>query len=132
MRMRRKNAFAWLCAGMLLLSACGVVAADRDMVSKTENAAQPLAETTNSAGFSDVPADAWYAEAVDWCKEHGIMSGTSAAEFSPDRIMTRAMLATVLYRVAGSPAASGPAQFSDVAEGSWCLDAVAWAAGAIN
>lgn len=52
--------------------------------------------------FSDVPNGAWYADAVDYVYEHGIMNGTSATTFSPNTPMTRAMLVTVLHRAAGS------------------------------
>lgn len=60
-------------------------------------------------GFSDVDADAWYADAVVYCRDHGVMNGTSSTTFGPDTTMSRAMLAAVLYRAAGSPAVSGVA-----------------------
>ena len=84
-----------------------------------------------NAAFDDVPSGAWYEDAVNWCQENGIMGGTSetAAIFEPDTTMSRAMLATVLYRQSGSPAAgTGPA-FSDWTRGTWYSDAVVWAAG---
>ena len=77
--------------------------------------------------FSDVSADAWYAEAVQWCRDNGIMSGTSNTTFSPNNTMTRAMLAVVLYRAEGSPQVSASASFTDVAPSSWYGDAAAWA-----
>jgi len=49
------------------------------------------------APFTDVPSDAWYAEGVNWCREKGIISGTSETAFSPDAAMTRAMLAVVFH-----------------------------------
>ena len=55
------------------------------------------------------------------------MGGTSAATFSPDEVMTRAMLVTVLYRLAGSPAVSGTDTFADTALDGWYSDAVLWA-----
>ncbi len=124
-----------LLAGMLaaaLLCGVGLAAAGAEPHSGTVPD-QPQAVRL-AAAFSDVPADAWYAEAVSWCREHGVMNGTSSAVFSPDRIMTRAMFATVLYRAAGSPAVEGAARFRDVTAGSWCADAVAWAAanGIVN
>lgn len=79
------------------------------------------------AGFTDVPENAWYAEAVQFCVENDLMSGTSATEFAPNTTMTRSMLAAVLYRRAGSPAVSGKNLFSDVADGAWYTDAVIWA-----
>lgn len=78
-------------------------------------------------GFSDVAAGAWYAEAVQYCRDNGIMSGTSATTFSPSSTMTRAMLATVLYRAAGSPSVTNTNSFSDVASGAYYANAVSWA-----
>ena len=78
-------------------------------------------------GFSDVDADDWCAEAVQYCRNHGLMNGTSPTAFSPNRPMTRAMLAVVLYRIAGSPAVTGSSAFRDVADSDWCADAVIWA-----
>ena len=78
-------------------------------------------------GFSDVGAGSWYADAAVYCRENGLMSGTSATTFSPDTAMTRAMLATVLYRLAGSPAVAGTDAFTDTTDGAWYADAVLWA-----
>lgn len=79
-------------------------------------------------GYTDVPEGAWYASAAVYCRERGLMSGTSETQFSPDRPMTRGMLASVLYRLAGSPAADGKTSpFPDVETGSWCGSAVIWA-----
>lgn len=81
----------------------------------------------NDTGFSDVDADAWYAEAVVYCRENGLMSGTSTATFSPNSTMTRAMLATVLYRIEGEPTVSGTDGFTDTVNGAWYANAVLWA-----
>ena len=78
-------------------------------------------------GFTDVPSDAWYAEAVKYVTEQGLMNGTSENTFSPMMSMSRSMLVTVLYRLAGEPEA-GECAFTDVADGTWYTDAVAWAA----
>lgn len=77
-------------------------------------------------GFSDVAADAWYADAVEYARDNGLMSGTSATTFSPNDTMTRAMLAMVLYRLAGSPVVSGQDSFTDTIEGSWYSGAILW------
>lgn len=78
--------------------------------------------------FSDVPDHAWYADAVDYVYDNGIMNGTSATTFSPNNPMTRAMLTAVLYRAAGSPAVTtAAAGFSDVAANAYYASAVAWA-----
>ena len=55
------------------------------------------------------------------------MQGTSETTFSPYAPMTRAMVATVLYRMAGEPAVSGDVTFSDVPADTWYTQAVAWA-----
>lgn len=81
----------------------------------------------DDTGFSDVDADDWCAEAVQYCRDHGLMNGTSSTAFSPNRPMTRAMLSVVLYRIAGSPAVTGSSAFRDVANSDWCADAVIWA-----
>ena len=87
----------------------------------------PAFAVSDATGFSDVDESAWYAEAVVYARDHGLMSGTSGTTFFPDQEMTRAMLATVLYRAAGSPEVSGSSPFSDAANNTWYTDAVLWA-----
>ena len=77
--------------------------------------------------YTDVAANAWYAPAVDYVKQQGLMNGTGNDRFSPDETFTRAQLATVLYRIAGEPAVSGEDSFSDTAPGTWYASAVLWA-----
>lgn len=86
--------------------------------------------TTNapSTGYTDVSPTAWYAEAAVYCRDNALMSGTSDGTFSPESEMTRAMLVTVLHRLAGSPKAAAESGFSDVPPGAWYADAAAWAA----
>lgn len=74
--------------------------------------------------FTDVPANAWYAEAANWCWEQGIMSG---AAFNGVASMTRGTVADALYRAAGSPAAAATS-FSDIPAGSAYANAASWAA----
>ena len=81
------------------------------------------------AGFSDVPADAYYRDAVQWAVDRGITSGTGGTTFSPDRNCTRAEILTFLWRAMGSPAPKGDASFADVAANAYYADAAAWAAG---
>lgn len=76
--------------------------------------------------FDDVAQGTWYYEGVRYAYEHGLMSGTGEGTFSPDLPTSRGMLVTILYRLAGSPAA-GSASFTDVAPGQWYADGVAWA-----
>lgn len=79
-------------------------------------------------GYSDVAEDAYYAGAVDYCREQGLMNGTSATTFSPDMTTSRAQLTAILWRQAGSPAA-GAAPFPDVPAGAYYATAAAWASG---
>ncbi|MBQ7144412.1 MAG: carbohydrate-binding domain-containing protein [Oscillospiraceae bacterium] len=81
-----------------------------------------------ASGFGDVAAGAWYAEAVAYVSETGLMQGVGGGSFDPNGAASRAMVAAILYRLAGSPAVSCGAGFSDVAEGQWYTDAVLWAA----
>lgn len=73
-------------------------------------------------------ANHWARDAIQWVYAQGLFSGTSDTTFSPNASMTRAMLVTVLYRLAGEPE-SGENYFTDVEDGKWYTDAVAWAAG---
>ena len=78
-------------------------------------------------GFSDVAADAWYAEAAVYCRDNGLMNGTTTTTFSPNLTMTRAQLCAVLYRMAGSPEMTGRDAFTDTPDGAWYEDAILWA-----
>lgn len=77
--------------------------------------------------FADVPASAWYYNAVEYVYENGLMSGVSGGRFAPDDTLTRAMLVQTLYAMEGRPAAAS-AGFADVASGDWYASAVNWAA----
>ena len=78
-------------------------------------------------GYSDVAEDAWYAEAVIYCRENNLMDGVGVGRFDPEGSLTRAALATVLYRIAGTPAVTGTDTFTDTDDGKWYSDAVLWA-----
>lgn len=77
--------------------------------------------------FRDVSNSAWYFDAVMYVVERGLFQGTSDTTFAPTATMSRSMLVTVLYRLAGQPAVSGDIPFSDVPAGTWYTDAVLWA-----
>lgn len=80
--------------------------------------------------FSDVPVieGNWKYESVKYVYEKGIMNGISATtRFDPDAPLTRAMFATVLYRMAGSPDVAYTDKFSDVIDGKWYSKAIIWA-----
>ena len=82
---------------------------------------------TPQTTFADVPASAWYYDAVEYVYENGLMSGVSSGWFAPNDTLTRAMLVQTLYAMEGRPAAAS-AGFADVASGDWYASAVNWAA----
>ena len=82
---------------------------------------------TPQTTFMDVPASAWYYDAVEYVYENGLMSGVSGGWFAPNDTLTRAMLVQTLYAMEGRPAAAS-AGFADVASGDWYASAVNWAA----
>ena len=77
--------------------------------------------------FTDVPEGAWYADAAAYVYEHGLMAGTSATTFAPDATTSRSMIATILWRMAGSPVVNYAMNYTDVAQGQWCSEAIRWA-----
>ena len=84
--------------------------------------------TPPSTGFVDVPASAYYADAVKWAVEKGITTGTSATTFSPEASCTRAQMVTFLWRAAGSPAPKATTTaFTDLDKSAYYYDAVLWA-----
>ncbi len=89
--------------------------------------AVPAFAAVEDTGFSDVDANAWYAEAVIYCREHDLMAGTGNDQFAPESDLTRAQLATVLYRIEETPAVTGTDAFTDTPDGAWYGDAVLWA-----
>ncbi|WP_158095303.1 S-layer homology domain-containing protein [Collinsella sp. An2] len=96
-----------------------------------KKAGQPAVDGSKVEAYSDCDADAWYAKAVAWATEQGLMTGYSdgSGRFAPDAELTREQLAIVFWRIAGEPAAEADlAQFPDGSETSpWAEDAVEWA-----
>ena len=89
-----------------------------------------IEDETVKANFADVAADAWYADAVQYVYENGMMSGTSETTFSPDVTTTRGMIVTILYRLEGSPDLSNENlgyPYADVDANAYYADAVYWA-----
>lgn len=88
---------------------------------------EPKAEA--AADFADVAADAWYAEAVAWAVENGVIKGVGEREFAPDEPITREQMALILYRHAGEKAQGDVSlPFTDLKDCSEeVLEAVAWA-----
>ena len=88
----------------------------------------PDSDSEHSLPFTDVPADAYFRDAVEWAVGEGITGGTSATTFSPYNVCTRAQAVTFLWRADGSPKPeSSRNPFTDVKAGSYYYDAVLWA-----
>ena len=83
--------------------------------------------------FSDVTANDWFFDAVQFVNEHELMKGMDPSLFEPQTPITRAMFVTVLYRMQGLPDA-GEEAFDDVNSDDWFAEAVAWASenGVVN
>ncbi len=80
--------------------------------------------------FSDVPADAYYAEAVNWAVENGVTNGMGDGRFAPETTVNRAQAVTFLWRMAGRPEPTKTQTFPDVESApttSWYKTAVQWA-----
>lgn len=83
--------------------------------------------TESALPFLDVKESDWFYASVRYVYEAGLFNGTDGTHFSPTAQMNRGMLATVLYRLAGSPEPKKAAAFQDVASGAYYAKAVAWA-----
>ena len=97
---------------------------------KTRTESIPKLEKTASEVFSDVPANAWYADAVQFVYSRGIMSGKSATTFDPNKAIHREEFVQTLYSMSGKPAVAANASnpFSDVKGSSgYPRDAILWA-----
>ena len=80
-----------------------------------------------SKAFTDLDTAAWYHESVDFVLSTGLMNGVGNEKFAPNNQMTRAMVVTVLYRLAGEPKVEGTVDFTDVPAGEYYYDALVWA-----
>ena len=76
--------------------------------------------------FTDLTQD-WYMDSIRYVYEHELMYGTTDTTFAPDDALTRGMFVTMLYRMEGKPEVTGSTSFTDVPEGAYYADAVAWA-----
>lgn len=92
-----------------------------------------LVTTQTVLPFTDVDGH-WALDAIRFVYDQGLMTGTKETQFSPKKPLNRAMLATILYRMEGSPAVTGENPYTDVAAGTWYTDAVLWASeqGIVN
>ena len=85
-----------------------------------------LVEEDPCEQYTDLDANAWYAESVHFALVNGLFIGYGDGTFRPEATLSRAMATTVLYRQAGSPAVTGKSTFPDLTQ-DWYADAVAWA-----
>jgi len=92
-----------------------------------------IAPIALAANFVDV-GNTWYRPGIQFVAERGFMGGVGDNRFAPQANLSRAMLATVLWRIEGSPNAATPNPFTDVADGQWYTMAVRWAreTGVVN
>ena len=98
------------------------------------NNGYPILKWQENILYTDVGITAWYYENVMYVSEKGYFDATAPGKFSPAAPMTRAMLATALYRMAGSPKVTAAAPFTDIPSDADYADAVAWcySAGVVN
>ena len=82
---------------------------------------------TAATSFADVPANAYFADAVKWAVENGVTNGLSDTMFGPYESCTRAQIVTFLWRAAGSPEPKTMSSFTDVPASAYYAKAVAWA-----
>ena len=84
--------------------------------------------------FTDVNEGDWFHDAVRYVYDNGLMDGVGDNQFAPNATTNRAMVVTILYRLAGEPDVSGDVGFADVESGLWYSNAVLWAAekGIVN
>ena len=104
---------------------CGVFFTTMGAAPAANTAENGPSARANTA-LSDVPAGAWFSEAVNWCLDRNLIDPTGGSTFSPDADASRATLAVALYQAAGSPQV-GAAPFNDIPNGSWYANAAAWA-----
>lgn len=134
-----KRVASFLLSAVLLLTNSACAAAEKSpensvaslTVSSALEEISPVESQTaafsESGAFTDVTPGNWFYEAVEYCRGNGLMAGKGSGRFSPNDNMTRAELATVLYRHAESPAVTVSPDFTDIKEDTWYTRAVAWA-----
>ncbi len=117
-----------------------VIVTPREQWTPPENPSSPSGGSSSTGGkrpseqehkeeslFRDVFESDWFYEDVLFAHSEGLLKGTAKRTFSPYASTTRAMIATVLWRMDGSPKADADSRFTDVADGQWYSAAVAWA-----
>ena len=87
-----------------------------------------IGNENNARLYGDVKLDDWFYDETASVTTLGLMNGVSDTAFAPEAAATRAMIVTILYRMAGSPEVSGDNPFTDVKSTDWYYNAVLWAA----
>ncbi|MCR5826281.1 MAG: S-layer homology domain-containing protein [Oscillospiraceae bacterium] len=124
------SVFSLILAMALTLSAAATNQVRYAGTQRTERVPLKNTDTNNSTSyqmFSDVSDTYWGKDGISYVVDKGLFNGTGYGMFSPEMPMNRAMICTVLYRFAGSPAVSGSSGYTDVPSGTWYSDGVAWA-----
>ena len=85
-------------------------------------------ETCPLTSFTDLDAAAWYHDGIHWALDQGIMNGVGNGKFAPSAALSRAMIVTMLWRMAGEPVVNYAMRFEDVPSDVWFTEAVRWAA----
>ena len=112
----------------LTMTSCSAAEAPASGRRTDQNTAALASEAQPADIFTDVPANTWYAGAVDYVHKNELMNGVGEGRFAPEETLTRAMLVTILWRQAEKPVVNYLMQFSDVPEEQWYSEAVRWAA----
>lgn len=97
-----------------------------DVLSKEDLSASSAAITDIKTGFTDVPGNMWYANAIKWAKKVDVTNGTSATTFNPHEIINRADFIAMLWRNVGSPKVDTNIPFNDVDETAYYYEALKW------
>ena len=105
----------------------GTLTVSRRHSSPSSTTPDPEPTPDDSNSFSDVPANAYFADAVKWAVDKGITNGLSDTMFGPYASCTRAQIVTFLWRAAGSPEPKTASSFTDVPANAYYAKAVAWA-----
>ena len=93
----------------------------------TAQESAPEGEVVEVGAFTDVPPDAWYAEAVTWATDHDVIAGTGGGQFSPDKPCTVGEILTFLWRAVGRPEPETENPFTDVTANHYYYQAALWA-----
>ena len=87
----------------------------------------PQDDTCPMSKYIDMNPTAWYHDGVHWALEAGVMTGSSDIVFDPNLNTSRAMLATMLWRIEGKPVVNFAMRFEDVEADTWYTEGIRWA-----